>query len=174
MFSVHAWSSRDDIRNLYCLLQDSPWMGKHNTWFLPKLPENNRTPAITWLLLSGLPNEKVGCFPHWWELKWVYAACLDLFSVKVCDFEVQVNEILAWKAGLQPWVIHQSFSEDCTKLILLPFGCFCIDALPNSTSEFFQCLHCPHVASTLTFCTSKCITGCLPQHRQCLYTVLAF
>lgn len=148
-----------DIRNLYCLLQDSPLeeCGKHNNLVLLKLPEEDRMSAMSWLLLSGLPNKKVGCFQ--WELKWGFMQPAWTYSVSVCDFEVPVNQILAWRAGLQPWVIHQSFSADYTEPILFPFGCFCVDPLPNSANEFFQCLHCPHVAFTFTLCTSKCLAS---------------
>lgn len=68
----------------------------------------------------------------------VYAACLDLLSVRVCDCEVPVNQILAWKADLQLWVIHQSFSADCTKLILFPSGCFCVMLYQIQPVNFFS------------------------------------
>jgi len=93
---------------------------------------------------------------------------------RVSDSEMLASQILVWKAGLQPVVIQWSFLADCTKLILFPFGCFCVYALPNSSSGYSQCLHCPPVWLTSTFCTIKCLASHLPQRLECWVAMLAF
>lgn len=155
--------SGHDIKNLYCLLQESPLeeCGKHSTWCLLELPEEDRTAAMSWLLLSGLPNKKVAFSTG------------ESLNEGLCSLPglTQCQSLWLWSASepnpsLEGWLAavgdSSKFLSRLYQTDFISFWLLLYDALPNSASEFFQCLHCPHVAFAFTFYTSKCLASCLP------------
>lgn len=107
MFSVHTWSSRDQPWGQWTWHQESiayykihlEW-GKHNTWFLLKLPEDDRTSAISWLLLSGLPNKKVPAFSTGESLN---ESLCSLPGLTQCQ-SVWLWSASGWNPSLEGWL----------------------------------------------------------------------